>query len=85
MTLSNTTQLTENQENKAYKTVSEMFEAKFTADYWHFSFEGTRLNLTSFNAECVYEVHSAKGSFIISIELSKKLEAIKSSFKSKKI
>jgi len=81
MVITNTTQLTANQYENAYLTVREIFEKKFTDDFWHFSFEGTRLNLKSFNAECVYEVHSEKGSFNILIDLNENKKALKSTFK----
>jgi len=81
MTVTNTVTLTENQENKVYLLVQKMFEEKFTQDFWHFSFEGTRLNLNSFNTECVFEVHSSEGSFNVLIELNKNKKGLKSTFK----
>lgn len=81
MTITNTTQLNAKQEENVYVTVKEIFEKKFTDDYSHFSFEGTRLNLESFNAQCVYEIHSEKGSFNILIDLNKNKKALKSTFK----
>ena len=81
MTVTNTVTLTENQENKVYLLVQKMFEEKFTQDFWHFSFEGTRLNLNSFNTQCVFEVHSSEGSFNVLIELNKNKKGLKSTFK----
>jgi hypothetical protein len=60
--------------------VTEIFERKITTDIWHFSFEGTRLNLDSFNPQCVFEVHSEKGSFNILIDLNKNKKGLKSTF-----
>ena len=80
MTITNTTQLNVNQEENVYLAVKELFVKKFTDDYWHFSFEGTRLNLKSFNTQCVFEVHSEKGSFNILIDLNKNNKALKRTF-----
>jgi hypothetical protein len=71
MTLTNTTTLTQSQEDKVRDLVTELFESKFTEDFWHFSFEGTRLNLESMNNQCVFEVHSSKGSFNVLVDLNK--------------
>lgn len=81
MTITNTTQLTVTQEDKVSLLVREIFEQKFTEDFWHFSFEGTRLNLESLNPQCVFEVHSSKGSFNVLIDLNKNKKGLKKSFK----
>jgi len=75
-TITNTTQLTENQENKIYATVQKDFETTVTEDYTHFEMLGNRLNFDSFQTEVVFEVHSSKGSFNISIELNGKKQPI---------
>lgn len=78
MNLSNKEQLTVNQEDKLHKLVTELFEKKVTTDFWHFSFEGTRLNLKSLNTQCVFEVHSSKGSFNVFIDLNENKKGLKS-------
>lgn len=85
MTITNTTQLNVNQEDNVCLTVREIFVKKFTDDYFHFSFEGTRLNLESFNTQCVFEVHSEKGSFNVLIDLNKNKKPLKSTFKTVKL
>jgi len=85
MTITNTTQLTVNQEDKISLLVKEIFESKLTSDFWHFSFEGTRLNLESFNTQCVFEVHSSEGSFNVLIDLNKNKKGLKSTFKTIKL
>jgi len=81
MTITNTTQLTVTQEDNVYLLVKEIFEKKITSDFWHFSFNGTRLNLKSWNAQCIFEVHSEKGSFNVLIDLNEKKKGLKSTFK----
>ncbi len=81
MTITNTLQLTQNQEDKVYLLVKEVFENKFTEDFWHFSFEGTRLNLKSLNYQCVFEVHSSKGSFNVLVDLNENKKVLKSTIK----
>ncbi len=81
MTITNTTTLTVNQEDNVSLLVREIFEEKFTSDFWHFSFEGTRLNLKSSNVQCVFEVHSEKGSFNVLVDLNKNKKGLKSTFK----
>ena len=78
MNLSNIEQLTVNQEDKLHRLVTEIFEKNVTTDFWHFSFEGTRLNLKSLNTECVFEVHSSKGSFNVFIDLTENKKGLKS-------
>ena len=78
MTITNTTQLTVNQEDNLHKLVTEIFEKNITTDFSHFSFEGTRLNLKSLNIECVFEVHSSKGSFNLLIDLNENKKGLKS-------
>lgn len=85
MILSNTIQLTQSQEEYNYQIVSGLFEEKLTDDYWHFSFEGTRLNFDNHKQQAVYEVHSSKGSFNVLIDLNKNNKALKSLFKIEKI
>jgi len=75
-TVTNTTQLTENQENKIYKTVQNNFETTVTEDYTHFEMLGNRLNFDSFMTEVIFEVHSIKCSFNISIELNDKKQPL---------
>tara|TARA_B110000438_G_scaffold299447_1_gene349612 strand:- start:1538 stop:1798 length:261 start_codon:yes stop_codon:yes gene_type:complete len=77
----NKTQLTEKQEDSVYSIVQSLFENKFTSDFWHFSFEGNRLNLKSMNTECVFEVHSSKGEFNILIDLNENNKGLKSTIK----
>lgn len=81
MKITNTTTLTESQEENIYQLVKQLFEERYTEDYWYLSFEGTRLNIKSFNTECVFEVHSSKGSFNILIELNNNKKGLKRSFK----
>jgi len=78
-------QLTENQQDNLYLLVQSLFEKKYTNDYTHFSFEGTRLNFDSFNYEAIFEVYSIKGSFNILIDLNENKKGIKSTFKTIKI
>ena len=85
MVITNTTQLTLKQEDNVHEIVTEIFERKITNDIWHFSFEGTRLNLDSFNPQCVFEVHSDKGSFNVLIDLNKNKKGLKSTFKTVEI
>ena len=77
MTITNTITLTQTQEDTVRDLVSELFETKITEDFWHFSFEGTRLNFKNMNAQCVFEVHSSKGSFNILVDLNKNKKALK--------
>lgn len=78
MNVTNTDQLTLNQEDRLHKLVTEIFEKKVTTDFWHFSFEGTRLNLKSLNSQGVFEVHSSKGSFNLLIDLNQNKKGLKS-------
>tara|TARA_R110000823_G_scaffold302094_1_gene423213 strand:- start:372 stop:629 length:258 start_codon:yes stop_codon:yes gene_type:complete len=77
MTITNTITLTQSQEDAVRDLLTELFEIKFTEDFWHFSFEGTRLNLKSMNSQCVFEVHSSKGSFNVLVDLNKSKKALK--------
>ena len=81
MTITNTTTLTQSQEDAVRDLVAELFETKFTEDFWHFSFEGTRLNLKSMNTQCVFEVHSSKGSFNVLVDLNKSKKGLKKTIK----
>ena len=81
MTVTNTKQLTETQEELVAQEARAIFEKKFTEDFWHFSFEGTRLCFQSKRFECVFEVHSEAGSFCVTLELSEQGKALKKTFK----
>jgi len=85
MTITNTTQLTIKQEDNVYSLVKDIFEERFTEDFWHFSFEGTRLNLHSLNVQCVFEVHSEKGSFNVLIDLNENKKGLKRTFQTIKL
>ena len=85
MIITNPIQLTIEQEDSLSQLVTSIFEEKFTSDFWHFSFEGTRLNLESNNFECVFEVHSEKGSFNVLIDLNKNKKGLKKTFKAVEI
>ena len=85
MTITNTTELTIKQEDNVSLLVRDIFEEKFTNDFWHFSFEGTRLNLDSLNVQCVFEVHSEKGSFNVLIDINENKKGLKRTFKTIKL
>lgn len=77
----NTTQLTENQENKIYSFIQQSFEKRYTDDYTHFSMIGNRLNFDSFNTEVLFEIFSAKGNFVAVVEINDKKQVIKNTLK----
>ena len=81
MILTNSIELTEKQLDNLHLIVREKFENDFTEDFWHFSFEGTRLNFDSMNQQCVFEVHSEKGSFNVFIDVNTKNKGLKSTIK----
>lgn len=81
----NTTQLTENQENKIYSFVRQSFEKSYTDDYTHFSMIGNRLNFDSFNTEVLFEIHSEKGSFVGVVEINDKKQVLKKTLQFNKI
>ena len=81
MILTNTTELTIVQEEKCYQMVKDQFESKITDDYWHFSYEGNRLNLKSMRVQVVFEIHSEEGSFNGVVELNDKMNPLKSTVK----
>ena len=81
----NTTQLTRSQEDKVVMVSQDVFESTFTSDFWHFSLEGNRMNLTTFRTELVFEVHSSKGSFNGFVQLNNKKEMLKSTLRFEKI
>ena len=81
MILTNTTELTITQEEKCYQTVKDQFELNVTDDYWHFSYEGNRLNLKSMRVQVVFEIHSEEGSFNGVVELNDKMNPLKSTVK----
>lgn len=83
--VTNTTQLTENQENKIYKIVQEYFSNNITSDYWHFEMLGNRLNFESHQTEVIFEIHSVKGSFNISLDLNNKKQPLLKTIKSELI
>lgn len=77
----NTTQLTETQQENIYQVVSKAFESKFTNDFWHFSNEGNLLDLSTMKTMVVFEVHSASGSFEATVLLNDNKKALKSTIK----
>lgn len=81
MFISNSTELTVTQEDKIIQLALNLFEEKITTDFWHFSFEGTRLNLDSKKMECCFEAHSDKGSFDLFIDLNENKQGLKRTFK----
>lgn len=81
MHTSNTIELTQGQKAKLHLFVNSKFESLFTDEYWHFSINGTRLNLKSMKQQCVFEIHSNKGSFWGLIDLNEKHEGLKRSLK----
>lgn len=82
----NTIELTQNQQDKNFSFVSESFEKQMkTNDWFHFSFNGTRLNLKSMKFECVFEVHIDKGGFCVTIDIDDKKQVLKSTFKIQEI
>ena len=72
--------ITIEQEENAAMIATELFEKKITSDFWHFSFEGLRLNLITMNLQCTFEVHSEKGSFNCFLDLNEKIQVIIKSF-----
>ena len=82
--VTNTTELTEAQEQKIYTTIKNVFEQQYTDDFWHFSNEGNLLDLISFRPKVVFEIHSEVGSFEATIELNSKKLPLKNTIKFKK-
>lgn len=82
MLRNNLKELSVEQEEKGYNLVKEVFESKITDDYWHFSYEGNRLNLKTLKVQLVFEIHSEEGSFNGMIEMNEKETSfLKSSIK----
>jgi len=79
--MNNAINLTETQENNARALAESTFEQNVTEDVWQFSLLETRLNLDNMKFKCVFEVHSAKGSFLASMDLNDKKQGLKSSLK----
>lgn len=74
--VTNSLPLSIKQEETATSIAQLWFESNHTDDFWHFSFEGTHLNLNTGTWAASWEVHGATGSFVLVCDLhsSKKLD-----------
>ena len=69
-------EFTEKQKENLDQLTRSWFIKKKTNDYFHFSFNGTRMNYNTRNIECVYEIHSDEGSFFLTLELNDKKKGL---------
>jgi hypothetical protein len=81
MTLTNTLELTRTQEDSILSVMQDWFEQTVTSDFWHFSFEGSRLDFKTMQHQVVCETHSDKGSFFVTMLISDKKKGLKRTLK----
>jgi len=67
--VTNSMRLTIEQEEDATGVAQLWFERNHTDDFWHFSFEGTHLNLNTRAWAASWEVHGETGSFVLVCDL----------------
>lgn len=79
--ITNTITPDENQEQDIYNFILKSYKKKYKSEYWHFSFNGTNLNLKSRNFRAVYEIHGDDGSFYATVDLDSDIKPIKNTLK----
>lgn len=72
---------TEKQQQNLDELTRVWFSNKKTDDYFHFSFNGTKMNFDTNNIQAVYEIHTEESGYFLTIELNENKKGLSRTIK----